>query len=57
MDGMDDFWEFLLEEGFFTFLKISVEPKNHPIEKEHHLPSTSTLVFHVNFRHVFFIHR
>ena len=39
MDGMDDFWEFLLEEGFFTFLKISVEPKNHPIEKENHLPN------------------
>ncbi len=33
-----------------TPLKIfTMEPKNHPIEKEHHLNQTSIFGFHVSF--------
>ena len=31
-----------------TCVKINMKPKNHPIEKENHLPSTSIFGFHVN---------
>ena len=34
--------------GPHTPLKINMEPKNHPIEKENHLNQTSMFEFHVN---------
>ena len=39
-----------LEKAFWvsTCVKINMEPKNRPIEKENHLPSTSIFGFHVN---------
>ena len=41
------------KKSFDTSLKINMEPKNHPTEKENHLPSTSIFGFNMlNFRSV-----
>ena len=37
------------QQGTCTPLKINMEPKHLPIEKEHHLNQTSMFAFHVNF--------
>ena len=41
------------QQGKCTPLKINIinmmEPKHHPVEKEHHLNQTSMFVVHVNF--------